>query len=231
MAKWTQRGQEHVNHSFLELFSQDLEQANDFRVRVNNSWSDSSSNPAKDVDEAMWADWLQNDKRFISSISVRVETESVDVTSFDDPTRMFLPGRLLVRVYDEQGHEVPEQLRQMVAAEVQRLTEELVEKSEQMPILMEVLQRWNEKNDPAIESSHPWPCLYKGDDRWPCVCQRPVLWDKEFNDSRWSTRQWHCDCCQEPWATERHALCDVCQDHEYSISGSQIEADHRNRLI
>lgn len=173
------------------------------------------------LDERDWPD------RLISSVEIETSQESIDVSTFDSPY-LQMPGLRRIDVKDQDGVEVPTELREVILDVV-------LEKNGNQLDVERVIKRWNTKNGHQVSESyveHPWPCLYAGDTRWPCVCQRTWLFDNHWNlDLVYGPLLWHCECCEEPWSSEKHELCDLCEAHEYSVDVLQQSTEHASRLI
>lgn len=156
--------------------------------------------------------WFRLNKK-VTSVTIITEPTEVDVTSFSESVKQVVPGSPEVRILDQDGDEVPDEL-------AHRIKSMDWSDSGREEKLREILATWND-GDPEMKNAplpgHRQGCQYLGTHHYACTCQPPTLFEREL--------LWQCDCCGHPRADQQYGLCDVCEGHEYS-DPKQAEFDH-----
>lgn len=154
----------------------------------------------------------------VYDVSIEWHSEPIDVSTSGGYT-FTIPGRTVITVRDQDGREVPEDLKRQIID----LMENHSDGDEQgfQRRLKEVLNDYNRPLSLPLKG-HRDGCIYRGGPGFSCTCQPPTIYGK--------THRYHCSCCELPRALRNEGLCEICKRHQYSDS-RDVDEDHRYLLL
>lgn len=164
-------------------------------------------------------------RRHIRSVSLDISHDDVQISDLGGLGSRRVQGPEYRVWKDHNGERLPRELTDRLE-HVLRQNDGVSEHLDRD--IQRVLDIWNNDDRPlkrgkritVAPTGHKRRCLFNGDHDHPCTCQPTTLWaDAEL---------WLCDCCNEPRATIRFGLCDLCEHHQYA-DGHNAEIEHDAR--